>query len=59
MKHPLRIAIAQRMLAHGLGAPHGDVDDAGAIQTKDHAALGDRVELYTCMMARRAPFRDS
>ncbi len=42
LKHPLRIAIAQRMLAHGLGAPHGDVDDAGAIQTKDHAALGDR-----------------
>ncbi len=39
LKHPLRIAIAQRMLAHRLGAAHGDVDDAGAIQTKYHAAL--------------------
>ena len=55
-----RVAIAQRMLAHHFGAAHRDVDNAGPVQAKHHAALGHRGRVtHTCMTARRAPFRDS
>ena len=41
LEHPLRVPIALGVLAHLRGTAHGNIDDAGAVESKDHAPLRD------------------
>ncbi len=41
LEYPLRAPIAFGVLAHLRGTAHGDIDDAGAIESKNHAPLRD------------------